>query len=64
MALSELAVELKASDWVFASSFKRWVDAKYDADSEADEAGNTENLPGNMWRKWRDEGDEEGEDIA
>ena len=52
-----LAVELEASNWIFACGFEGRVDAEEYAYDEADCSRNTEDLPGNVWCEWRDEGD-------
>ncbi len=61
---SLLAVELKACNRIFVSCLEGRVDTEEDAYAEADETSRTENLPGDMWCEWRNERDEEGEDVT
>lgn len=62
--MSLLAVELEARNWVLVGRFEGRVDAKENTDAKANDASSTKDLPGDMWSEWRDEGDEEGEDVA
>ena len=59
-----LTIEFEGCDWILAGGLDGWVDAEDDAYNEAGGAGDAKDLPGNMWSKWGNERDEEGEDIA
>lgn len=59
-----LAVEFEGFDWVLAGGLDGWVDAEGDADEEAGCAGDTKDLPGDVWGEWADERNEEGCDVA
>jgi len=59
-----LAVELEGNDWIFAGGFDGRIDAKDDTNCERNAAGDTENFPRDMWGKWRNKGNQEGEDVA
>ena len=60
----KLTVELEARDWIFAGCLDGWIKTKDDTDNDRDGTGNTEDFPWDMWRKWSDERDKEGAEVA
>ena len=59
-----LAVVFEGIDRVFAGGFDGRVDAKDDTYDYGSEESNSDNLPANIWGKWRDSRDEEGQGIT
>ena len=57
MLIFILAVELEAGNWIFACGFEGRVDTEEYTYDETDCSCDTEDLPGNVWREWRNERD-------
>ena len=59
-----LAVMFKGFDGVFGGGFQGGVNAEDDANDDGEEESEDEDFPAEVWLKWSDGGEHEGDEVA